>query len=595
MSRSTSTLIRRFSTPQPRVFVMLVLLLILLLAVFGTWEYRAHKHQLANLLREEAIQVSRMVSLSGERVMQASREWEQQLTGRLLDKAQLLDLVERERELTTELLEQLMPDSSGIRVIVFAADGRRIFPPEGFYFSQEHSPPGPGFNAPQRRRHFPGRIPPALTPVLTGEQQMQIIGLHNPRILREHGFSLAYHRSRGGAFLLNVDVAHLQRQHQRAGIVGLMQRIQQRPNVAWIGFYDHSGLLESNCGAFPPLEETPPLRSEQAEYRQMIDSLGHTQIVLDVTVPLQTPFMKHGLLRIGFTGDRLNTSRGIYTRSLLIRSGFFLLIGLLLLYYFLVYSNYRNLAREYDGIREEVERLEQEKQVVNRLQAMGELASGVAHEIRNPLNSIRMIGQRLRLEFDTQQNEEYRGLTRVVQEEADRINRIITDFLQFARPAPLRLETNSLSDCITQTADGLRPSFESANCKLKLTLSEAPVFEFDFDRMSQVFHNLLANALHAVERDGLVAVDVSHARGTVHITITDNGRGIKPADLDRVFNLYFTTRPEGSGVGLAVTHQIISEHGGSIRVESTPGEGTTFIIDIPKQQKVQGKQENTNE
>ncbi|MBL7032719.1 MAG: hypothetical protein ISR91_01110 [Candidatus Delongbacteria bacterium] len=584
MSRNSATFIRKFSIPQPRVFVLLAAVLLLLLIFFGGWEYRAHKHQLVTLLREEAIQVSHMLSLGGERVMHASRELEDQLTERLLDKARLLDLMEQERELTPKLLKQLLPDSSLMRVLIFDSDGKRIFPPLGRDFATGPRNRRPGVKPGRPPQGPPPRsIPLELEVVLTGEQQVKVIGEHRSQFRRNPNFLLAYHRTRGGAFVLRVDVAHLERRHRNAGIAGLLERIHNRPNVAWVGLYDSDNLLESNSGRFPQLAEKPPSLREQAEFYQVVDTTGQKQTILDVTVPLRTPFLEQGYLRVGFTGDRLDASRTIFIRSLLIRSGIFLLLGLLMLYYFLVYSNYRTLAREYDAIREEVEQLEQEKQVATRLQAMGELASGVAHEVRNPLNSIRMISQRLHLEFNAAQDEEYQRLTHTLKEESDRINRIITDFLTFARPAPLRRKLNSLADCITQTVAGLRPGFEAAGCKLELNLKTDPIFEFDLDRLSQVFHNLLANTLPAVSADGRVVVDVSRRGGIVHISISDNGHGITPENIDRIFNLYFTTRAEGSGIGLAVTHQIISEHGGSIRVESKLDQGTTFIIDLPEQ------------
>ncbi len=588
MSQTVTSLPRRFSTPQPRVFIALALLLTSLLVLFGSWEYHSYKQQLTRLLQEEALQVSRLVSLGGERIMQASRDWEEQLTHRLLDQARLLDQVERNQELTPQLLAELIPDSSEIRVAIISAAGRWIFPPGG-------PPPERHGHGPPRREHPPGfqppdqrpphsQLPPELKPVLEGKRQMEVLGLGKPHFRRGKRFLLAYHRSRGGAFLLSVDFRHVQQQRQKAGIAGLMERISHRSNVAWVGLYDGNKLLESISRDFPELAQLPPQPGEQAAYIRLEDRQGNTRKILDVTVPLHNPSLEQGLLRVGFTSDQLQISHGIFTRSLLIRSAFFLLIGFLLLYYFLVYSNYRSLQREYESIRAEVARLEQEKQVVNRLQAMGELASGVAHEIRNPLNSIRMVSQRLRLEFAPEGNQEYLQLTRAMQEEADRINRIVTDFLRFARPAPLRLELNSLAECITQTAAALQPGFATAGCTLELNLEDAPVFRFDLDRLSQVIHNLLGNTLQAVDTGGKVTVSVSQTRDHVHITVADDGCGIPPEDRERIFNLYFTTRPEGSGIGLAVTHQIVSEHGGTIRVESEPGAGTVFSVDLPKQQ-----------
>ncbi len=589
MSRNSADFIRRFSTPQPRVLILMALFLVVMLVMFGAWEYRSNKHQLASLLREEAIQVSHMMSLGGERLLLASQELENQLADRLMDKARLLDMVEQERQLTPSVLRELLPDSSMMRLMIFDSDGIRTFPtgPAMPPPLISNRPRGLLHRKPQDQFLLPVQLPRELDPVLSGEVQVQVLGMPRAHFRGKNNFLLAYHRSQGGVFLLRINIADMQRRHRDAGIEGLLERIYNRPNVAWVGLYDHNSLRESNSGKFPPLEETPPPNVNSAEFLQIKDSSGYNHTVLDVTVPLRIPFMRQGFLRVGFTDDRLNAGRNMFTRALLIRSAFFLLLGLVLIYYFLVYSNYRTLAREYDRIRKEVEQLERERQVVSRLQAMGELASGVAHEVRNPLNSIRMISQRLRMEFDEKQDEEYQGLTRTLQDESDRINRIITDFLTFARPAPLRTGLNSLENCITQAATALQPRYDGAGCELVRKITPIPHFLFDYDRLSQLFHNLLANALQAVENEGRVVVDVSRQAGHILISVTDNGCGIENENLERIFNLYFTTRAEGSGIGLAVCHQIVSEHGGSIQVESELKRGTTFTVSLPEQQEIQ--------
>jgi signal transduction histidine kinase len=598
MSRNSAANIRRFSTPQPRVLILMALFLVLMLVLFGAWEYRTNKDQLASLLREEAIQVSHMMSLGGERLLFASRELEKQLEDRLLDKARLLDMVEQERELTPAVLRELLPDTSMMRLMMFNSEGVRTFPtgpvmPPHPIDTRLHGKPPPGRGRPDSRPHrkpppdqfmVPVQLPHELETVLSGELQVKVVGIPRNHFRGNNNFLLAYHRTQGGVFLLQINVADMQRRNRDASIEGLLERIYTRPNVAWVGLYDQNSLRDSNSGDFPPLGETPSPVINSAEFLQIKDNAGHSHTILDVTVPLRTPLMRQGFLRVGFTGDRLDTGRTMITRALLIRSGFFLLLGLLLFYYFLVYSNYRTLAREYDRIRQEVEHLNQERQVVSRLQAMGELASGVAHEVRNPLNSIRMISQRLRLEFNLDKDEEYRVLTRTLQDESDRINRIITDFLTFARPAPLRTAPNSLESCITQAAAALQPRYDADDCELVLSIQPVPEFSFDSDRLSQLFHNLLANALQAVGNKGRVKVDVSRQAGSVTVSIADNGCGIEQENLERIFNLYFTTRAEGSGIGLAVCHQIVSEHGGLIQVESELQQGTTFTITLPEQQ-----------
>ncbi|MCU7520729.1 MAG: PAS domain S-box protein [Ignavibacteria bacterium] len=220
-----------------------------------------------------------------------------------------------------------------------------------------------------------------------------------------------------------------------------------------------------------------------------------------------------------------------------------------------------------------------------KLSAMGELAGSVAHEIKNPLNLISITAQRFEKEFVPEEDEgEYYALIKDMKEEIRRVTEIINQFLKFARPPKLRLRRTEMKEYI----DALCTSFQGAAMKDNVKLvcnGESFEADIDPDQMKQALINLLQNASDAagssLGRPGEITVESHALNGHLIISIKDNGCGIKEEDLNKIFNLYFTTKPEGTGLGLAIVNQIITGHRGQVRVESQQDKGTTFLIEIP--------------
>ncbi|MDP2038918.1 MAG: ATP-binding protein, partial [Ignavibacteria bacterium] len=237
-------------------------------------------------------------------------------------------------------------------------------------------------------------------------------------------------------------------------------------------------------------------------------------------------------------------------------------------------------------IRDLTEQKRLEEQIIRgeRLTAMGELASSVAHEIRNPLNSIGTITQQLGKDYLPAENqEEYKSLTKLVYKEVRRINETIESFLKFAKPKPIQPETFLLSDLLAHTENQYKELFKQKNCNLDLRNTFTENVLWDRNQISQVFINLIENALDSLGENGSLTINASEAEnGLIEIKISDTGKGISPDNLKRIFNLYFTTKTKGNGIGLSIVQQIISEHNGVISVESKPGQGTTFTIQLPK-------------
>ena len=233
----------------------------------------------------------------------------------------------------------------------------------------------------------------------------------------------------------------------------------------------------------------------------------------------------------------------------------------------------------------ELKRLEKEIQRHDRLVALGKMAAGVAHEVRNPLSSIKGFATLLGSRFKDG-SQEHEAANLLVQE-ADRLNRSITELLNYARPTPLKKEDVNLVEIIASSLKLISSDVQSLAVDTSLDSSpDLPTVSVDRDRINQVLLNLYLNGLQAMEDTQgkkilKVSVHPAATPGFIDIDVHDNGKGIPEEDLDKVLDPYFTSKPDGTGLGLAMVYKIIDEHNGTIRFRSQPGQGTTVTISLP--------------
>jgi two-component system, NtrC family, sensor histidine kinase HydH len=231
----------------------------------------------------------------------------------------------------------------------------------------------------------------------------------------------------------------------------------------------------------------------------------------------------------------------------------------------------------------ESRKLEREAQRNSKLTAMGQLASAVAHEIRNPLNAIGMIAQRFSKEFVPRRGvREFLSLAAVMRDETARVNAIIHRFLTFARPPKLQKREINTKDWI----EGMALLFESQAMEKGVAFAVAVDgsgnISIDPELTKQAVLNLLQNALDATSQGGRIQITLTHSPDAIQIGIRDTGIGIPAASMDKIFDLYFTTKSHGMGLGLSITQQIVAQHGGRIDVSSDEGRGTQFVVHIPR-------------
>lgn len=219
-----------------------------------------------------------------------------------------------------------------------------------------------------------------------------------------------------------------------------------------------------------------------------------------------------------------------------------------------------------------------------RLAAMGELASAVAHEIRNPLNSISTIVQQLNKDFEPKEHaEEYNSFTKLVYSEVNRINTTIENFLKFARPLEITKEIFTASELIKRIEKQYSGLLNQKKIVFKTNLFWDGEVEWDKNQLLQVFINIIENSIDSIKDDGEISLRLKEEDGrTVCLSFSDTGCGMDEKTINKIFNLYFTTKAKGNGIGLSIVQKIIASHNGRITVESETGKGTTIHIFLPK-------------
>jgi len=229
-----------------------------------------------------------------------------------------------------------------------------------------------------------------------------------------------------------------------------------------------------------------------------------------------------------------------------------------------------------------LESINTQLQVSERLAALGRITAGVAHEVKNPLNSMRLWLENLKESLPADADGPSRQAVQVLDKEIDRLDAVVKRFLDFTRPMDIRLEPTQLAELLKEVMEVARPQFQKSNIQLAQLLPiDVPEVYVDRALLKQAVLNLVLNAAEAMPSGGQLRLVLSRRGEMAEITVGDTGKGIPPESRQKIFQLFFTTRPGGSGIGLATTFRIVQLLNGSIDFTSEVGRGTTFRIELP--------------
>src|SRR5467141_297289 len=229
-----------------------------------------------------------------------------------------------------------------------------------------------------------------------------------------------------------------------------------------------------------------------------------------------------------------------------------------------------------------LESINTQLQVSERLAALGRITAGVAHEVKNPLNSMRLWLENLKESLPAERDSASQQAVQVLDKEIDRLDAVVKRFLDFTRPMDIRLEATQLAELLKEVLEVARPQLQKANIQLAQLLPiDVPEVYVDRALLKQAVLNLVLNAAEAMPIGGQLRLVLSRRGEMAEISVGDTGKGIAPENRQKIFQLFFTTRPGGSGIGLASTFRIVQLLNGSIDFTSEVGRGTTFRIELP--------------
>ncbi len=367
------------------------------------------------------------------------------------------------------------------------------------------------------------------------------------------------------------------------------QMLYQREIVREVTIHDKNGVLvykgraEARVLARPGREReaamVPPVGSPELQ--------GHVQQAPQVetktsestfSVPdIQVPIGDYGLLQIGLSSGELGRRIEVLRADLIRQTTLVGVVSMVLLL-----SAYAAVWL----LMKRTQRLEVQAAEAERLAYIGTLASGLAHEIRNPLNSLNLNMQMLEEEIDERGSAPSgKRLLSITRSEINRLERLVTDFLAYAKPRPLELEEMSAVRPLERLREVLAGEIQQRRALVEVEdRSGGARVRIDAAQMNQLLLNLARNAFAAAEeakRQPLLKLSTYRQGAAVCLELADNGAGMSAAEQDRIFDLFYSTRKGGTGLGLAIVERIARAHGGRVAVRSTQGIGTTVIVELP--------------
>jgi signal transduction histidine kinase len=366
-----------------------------------------------------------------------------------------------------------------------------------------------------------------------------------------------------------------------------MNKMGEGHGIAYLQVFNDQKILLGNIGELPD-----DLRDRNFNHQEMMKEKkrilsrkfdGREGKILDIAAPfiLENPYMPNkkiaGLVRIGLDRGSMDQIIAENRRNIFIFM--LLVVGIALLSMWLLYHDQnRHLA----GIIDMERRLEK----AERLSSLVQLAAGVAHEIRNPLNAISMATQRLKRDYvppDEAKAQEFKNLSTVIRDEIRRLNAIIEEFLSFSKSRRLELSNFSVTEVLQKIVSLIAEEAKSKGITLETKWRLSPaVIPMDMNKLQQAFLNFIKNAMESITGQGTITIAVDKEnKNYLLVSITDTGCGMTAEEIEKIFSPEYTTKEKGLGLGIPLATEIVRGHGGDVRVISRRGAGTTFEIILP--------------
>jgi signal transduction histidine kinase len=568
----------------PRHFVFSVLLLLGVISAYIFSEARRLQQELLRQTEAKGAALAEVMETSIRSSILGNSLLEDLIAQRLLDNARLIDELLRYPPVDRKALQEIATRNHLQKIELLDLKGRPVEPA---------SPPP----MPQRMQEMMARMG-ALHPAQSLEQHRAMMTFmwgrrwhlpqdHDepPPKVTERKFweGSVFGVAIGASSFPGIIAVHANADY----IVNFRKEIDVQKQIDELGRQsgiEHVALLDNNRKILAhtdgrlinQVEQTPlgvEVKSELQPAGRVVeqtDGIRHYDIVRTITVN----GAHMGFLEIGLSLKPMEAAWQRSLRSMIVFGVAVLAVGILGMAT-IFYMQQSHLQR-IGSLEAEISRQE-------RLSELGNLAATVAHEIRNPLNSVSMGLQRLKAEFTpTQDPDDYARFLKLMQEEVHRLNSIVEQFLSLARPLYLNREEISVAPYLKELAALITAEANSSRVNVDLKVpGDLPPLHADRNYLKQLLLNLVLNGIQAMPDGGTLSIAARAVKDRLELTVADQGIGIKPAVMKKIFEPYFTTKNNGSGLGLSIARQIAEAHGGAITVESEVRRGSRFRVLLP--------------
>ena len=548
--------------------ILLWALVVVLLGSVLYIGYRRNITDLRHLMVNEAERLIEVVSVSAEAGIHALDEVENLTARRLLDNAWLINLLTSSGSSFLDSLSHIAQNNELHMINILDKNGASI--------SRSSPSHRPSVDSVTSHR-------PEVESVLSGDMEQEVIGFMENQYYSGKRYGVVVKRRNGGAVVVNTDSDKMLEFRKKVGLGNLFREIGSSREIHYIVLQDTLGIIAASSGVteMTRINDDPFLvRNGEYDRGSRLISMNGEKL-LEVVRPLIVDDFNIGLIRIGLSTAQIDSIRQQALRQFIILFIAAVISGAFLLVYLILRQNYMILNAEHDRILQEVRIMEEETRRSERLTSMGRLAAGVAHEIRNPLNSISIITQRIKAEFKTTEDQaEFRSLLSTVGNEITRISSIVENFLKFARPPKLDKKTTCIEELVSDVLKVTAEKAKNDSITIRTELESGITCRCDADQMKQALLNIVLNALDATRENGTITIRAEKRKSETILRVEDTGEGIPDDILPKIFDPYFTTKKKGNGLGLSEVHRIVTAHGGSVHAKNAEDGGAVFSITL---------------
>jgi signal transduction histidine kinase len=570
----------------PRYFIFSVLLLLVLVSLYVFSESQRLQHELLRETETKGMALAKAMETNMKNAILGNSLLEEQISQRLLDNAQLIDRLLASGPVDQTLLKEVAATNRLQKIELLDSKGR---PFEPTFRGPAHGDKAE-MMARMQQLHSEGGVPPHEPPLMfkwgrrwwmPKEDKQASAQVAERKFWEGSVFGVAIGaRSFPGIIAIHANADYILNFRKEIDVQRQIEELGQQSDIRHIALLDHNLKIIAHTDRSRVNQQEDDAfvlqaRSEGTSSGRIVpvsDDKGYYQVVK----PIALNNGSLGVLEVGLSLQPMEAAWHRSVRSMVVFALAILAAGILGMA--TIFYNQQSHLDKIKTLEIEIGRQE-------RLSELGNLAATVAHEIRNPLNSVSMGLQRLRSEFSPRQDQDqYSRFIGLMQSEVQRLNSIVEQFLSLARPVNLKHEEVRLGEMLTELSTFMAGDPIQSKVQLRIIApADLPSIRADRNRLKQVLLNLVLNGMQAMPEGGTLTIEANADDHNLVVTVADSGTGIQPDDFPKIFDPYFTTKTTGSGLGLAIARRIVEAHGGKIVVESEPGRGSRFRVTLPRQ------------